>query len=448
MRTPIADFVRRYAESGVARFHMPGHKGVSFLGCEPYDLTEIEGADLLSQANGIIAESEANATALFGTAHSYYSTEGSTLCIKAMLRLVMQDTPRSHRQRILAARNAHKAFLYAAALLDLDVEWLYPQFPSHLCCCEITAEQISNALSTATALPAAVYLTSPDYLGGTVDVAAIAKVCDTYGVPLLVDNAHGAYLQFLEPSQHPIALGATMCCDSAHKTLPVLTGGAYLHVSKQAPHAYLEAARDAMALFASTSPSYLILQSLDLCNRYLSDGYREVLSGQIERLGCLRRCLNECGIAALDSEPLKLVLHATAFGYTGDELAAYLRARLIECEFSDTEYLVLMLTPQNSEDELKRLSDALLSLHPRAPLATTAPFTPMPHTACMSIREAILSPHEILDVKNAVGRILATPTVSCPPAIPIVVSGEEITEGDVKLFLHYSIEQVTVVKGN
>ena len=446
MKTPIADFAKQYANSGVARFHMPGHKGVPHLGCEPYDLTEIDGADVLSQACGIIAESENNATALFDTAHTYYSTEGSTLCIKAMLRLVTQNMPRATRPRILAARNAHKAFVYAAALLDLDVEWLYPEAPSHLCSCVITSAQVADALKNAAILPAAVYLTSPDYLGQIADLAAIAGVCDLYGVPLLVDNAHGAYLQFLKPSQHPIALGAAMCCDSAHKTLPALTGGAYLHVSKKAPSAYLNAARDAMALFASTSPSYLILQSLDLCNRYLANDYQKELCELTSRMTLLRKALRQQGIAVIDSEPLKLVLRAAAFGYTGDELAVYLRERQMECEFSDAEYLVLMLTPQNSDDDLQRLSDALFALPLRQPLPQAAPLAPTPHTACTSIREAILSPHEILDVRDAVGRILATPTVSCPPAIPIVISGERITCEDVTLFDRYGISSVAVVR--
>ena len=114
----------------------------------------------------------------------------------------------------------------------------------------------------------AFYLTSPDYLGGMQDIAALSAVCDAHGVPLLVDNAHGAYLRFLPGgSRHPIDLGAAACCDSGHKTLPVLTGGAYLHLGPKAPVQEESTVRSALALFGSTSPSYLILQSLDACNR-------------------------------------------------------------------------------------------------------------------------------------------------------------------------------------
>ena len=103
MTTPIVDFVRQYAQSGTARLHMPGHKGQSLLGCEPWDITEIRGADELYEAEGIIAQSEANATRLFGTAHTYYSTEGSSQCIRAMLCLALQGAPRTGKRPVLLA---------------------------------------------------------------------------------------------------------------------------------------------------------------------------------------------------------------------------------------------------------------------------------------------------------------------------------------------------------
>ena len=232
MTTPIVDFVRSYAQSGTARLHMPGHKGQSLLGFEPLDITEIRGADELYAPEGIIAESEANATRLFGTAHSYYSTEGSSQCIRAMLFLALQGAPQSGKRPVLlAARNAHKALLYAAALLDFDIRWLWPsaQAEGALCSCPVTAEALTGALHALAQQgisPFGVYVTSPDYLGGVQDIPALAAVCRAQGVPLLVDNAHGAYLRFLPQNCHPIAQGAAMCCDSAHKTLPVVTGGA------------------------------------------------------------------------------------------------------------------------------------------------------------------------------------------------------------------------------
>ena len=351
MTTPIVDFVRSYAKSGTSRLHMPGHKGQKLLGFEEADITEIKGADELYEAEGIIAESEANATKLFGTAHTYYSTEGSSQCIRAMLCLALQAAPAGQRPVLLAARNAHKALLYAAALLDFDIEWLWPapEAAGALCSCPVTAGQLEQALERLSGqgrTPFGVYVTSPDYLGGMQDIAALSKVCDAHGVPLLVDNAHGAYLNFLVGgSKHPMALGAAMCCDSGHKTLPVLTGGAYLHLGLKAPVQDETAVRNALALFGSTSPSYLILQSLDRCNRYLSEGYPLRLYSCCGQLTRLRRVLNEAAAAAgsklslaVDDparEPLKLTLDAAALGLTGTALAEALRKYAIECEYAD-----------------------------------------------------------------------------------------------------------------
>ena len=257
------------------------------LGIEKYDLTEIDGLDVLYSASGVIEESENNASKLFCTAHTYYSTEGSTLAIKAMLATVLYSRKSDTPPTVLAARNVHKAFISAAALLDFEPLWLFGK-GNHVCVSQITADDVKEALSKMESKPAAVYVTSPDYLGNTLDIEGIAKVCDEYSVPLLVDNAHGAYLAFLDESEHPIAKGAAMCADSAHKTLPVLTGGAYLHISSKYSH-YTKWARSALSLFASTSPSYLILSSLDMANRYISDGYKERLSAFIKKVDFIKK---------------------------------------------------------------------------------------------------------------------------------------------------------------
>ena len=224
-RTPIYDFVSEYLTKDMSRFHMPGHKGKKILGCEERDLTEIAEADDLLHAQGIIAESEHTASGLFGSACTVYSTEGSTLAVKTMIRLAMMCRP-SRRFRILAARNVHSSFVHACALLDIDVEWLYEEEAASLCRCLITPQKLRAALDRMEEKPDAFYVTSPDYLGNMADIRELADVCHTCGVMLLVDNAHGAYLRFLDRPMHPMDLGADMCCDSAHKTLPVLTGGA------------------------------------------------------------------------------------------------------------------------------------------------------------------------------------------------------------------------------
>lgn len=467
--TPIVDFVHRYARSGTARLHMPGHKGASLLGFEPWDITEIRGADELYEPEGIIAESEANATRLFGTAHTYYSTEGSSQCIRAMLCLAMQAAPAGQRPLLLAARNAHKALLYSAALLDFDIQWLWaqPEQSGALCSCPIAAQQLALALQTLaqqSKKPFGVYVTSPDYLGGVQDIAALSKVCKKYDVPLLVDNAHGAYLHFLpEGSQHPIQLGAAMCCDSAHKTLPVVTGGAYLHLGKNAPIQDEATVRGSLGLFGSTSPSYLILQSLDHCNQLLAGEYPQQIAHICKALQAMRSELNAVAVTkgcpapfALETgacEPLKLTLDAASIGQTGDFLAGLLRSGGLECEYADPCYVVLMFTPYNLSADFERLRELLLaqlnalSAPPHIPDNKSDLFLRLEQQlkTCCSIRQAVFAPQIRIPVRQALGRICAMPTVSCPPAIPIVVSGEQITEAAVELMVQYQIHEVSVL---
>ena len=208
MKTPIVDFVRRYAASGTSRLHMPGHKGCGPLGCEQWDITEIQGADELYEAEGIIAESEANATALFGTAHTYYSTEGSSQCIRAMLALALalqSAKPTGQRPVLCAARNAHKALLYAAALLDFDIRWLWPAADAAeaLCSCPVTPAALEAVLTAGERegqAPFAVYVTSPDYLGGVQDIAGLARVCTAHGLPLLVEPKRFSVLRTVASS--------------------------------------------------------------------------------------------------------------------------------------------------------------------------------------------------------------------------------------------------------
>lgn len=443
MDSPIAAFLREYAASNIARFHMPGHKGSGPLGCEALDITEIQGADSLYEAAGIIAQSEQNASALFGTGRTLYSTEGSSQCIRAMLYLALQNRPRGSAPVILAARNVHKAFVYAAALLDFTPVWLWPEAGESLLQCPVSPNQVAAALDAMAQPPAAVYLTSPDYLGGMADVEAIARVCHRRGTVLLVDNAHGAYLRFLRPSRHPMDQGADLCCDSAHKTLPVLTGGAYLHIGKNAPAAFGEKARQAMALFGSTSPSYLTLLSLDLCNQTLAGDYPERLGEMTERLALLRCRLKDRGWQLGETDPLRLTLRASE-GESGLHLAQRLRENAIECEYADEEYLVLMLTPDNSRSELTRLEQAL-GCAPALPKGQSL----LPQARgeqAMPVRQALFAPQETVAAAQALGRVCGAPTVSCPPAVPIAVSGERIGQPALALFAHYGISHVDVVK--
>ena len=441
MKTPICDFVREYARSDALKLHMPGHKGKSFLGFEGLDITEVDGADSLYEASGIIAESEKNASDIFGC-DTYYSTEGSSQCIRAMVYLVsLYAKSKGERPLIWAGRNAHKTFHSAIALLNVDVEWIYPDEDENYLSCGITVEKLEKILTECEKKPTAIYLTSPDYLGNVLDIASISQFCRKNEILLAVDNAHGAYLKFLTPSRHPIDLGADICCDSAHKTLPVLTGGAYLHLSESFAQNMGGCVKNALALFGSTSPSYLILQSLDAANSYLEQ-YAGKLSAFVSRVDLLKSDLIQNGYELYGDEALKITIETKKYGYFGCDFAKTLKEKGIVCEFCDPDFVVLMLTPEI--ENLDRVEKILLSVPKLEQIDQPAPnFSRLKRKD--SIREAILSPSQAVAIENSLGRVVAMASVGCPPAVPIAVAGELVDENAVKCFRYYGIEKINVI---
>ena len=442
MKTPICDFVKAYAKSNVIKLHMPGHKGKGVLGFEGLDITEIDGADSLYEASGIIAESERNASAIFGC-DTYYSTEGSSQCIRAMMYLVsLVAKGRGEKPYVLAGRNAHKTFHSAVALLDMDVDWIYPDESDNYLSCKVDAKKLQKILENSERKPTVVYLTSPDYLGNVIDIASISKICHENGVLLAVDNAHGAYLKFLSSSLHPIDLGADICCDSAHKTLPVLTGGAYLHLSSSFASEVGDCVKNALVLFGSTSPSYLILQSLDAANDYL-ENYPKRLQTFISNVESLKDRLIEGGYELYGNEALKITLQTKKYGYLGYDFAKILNEKGIVCEFCDPDFVVLMLTPEI--ENLCEVEEILLSIEKRESINLFAPNFKRLERA-ISIREAVLSPSECVDVHKSLGRVVAMASVGCPPAVPVAVAGEIVDENALECFRYYGIEKINVIK--
>ena len=388
MKTPIVSFLKSYQDRSPVRMHMPGHKGVGIFGFEGMDLTEINGADELFAAEGIIKESEQNASSLFGCP-TYYSTQGSTLCIQTMCTILCQDAKsKGKKPKILAGRNAHRSFIHAAALLDFDVAWLYGN--NDYLSCKISPETLEKEIVENH--PTAVYLTNPDYLGNLLDITALASICKKYNVLLAIDNAHGAYLRFLKDSLHPIDLGADLCCDSAHKTLPVLTGGAYLHLSDS------------------------------LKNKLVQRGYT-ILSG----------------------EPMKITISTKDYGYTGNEIAYFLMDRDIYPEFYDSDYIVFMPSPYNTNADFERLEECLCKIQRKSVVFNL--FPKLEHVKkVMNIREALFAPSMKVDVSKSLGQICSSVTVSCPPAILPVIPGEVISACAIEVMKYYGIESVRVVK--
>lgn len=441
MKTPIVSFLKSYQEKSPVRMHMPGHKGAGILGFEGMDLTEIYGADELFAAEGIIKESEQNASSLFGCP-TYYSTQGSTLCIQTMCTILCQDAKsKGKKPKILAGRNAHRSFIHAAALLDFEIEWLYGN--SDYLSCKIHAEDLEKAIIES--LPTAVYLTNPDYLGNLLDIQSLASVCKKHNVLLAIDNAHGAYLRFLEPSLHPIDLGADLCCGSAHKTLPVLTGGAYLHLSDSLNQVWKNDVKHFMEYFSSTSPSYLIMASLDAINEVLDTTFKKSLSECIQRVDGLKNTLVQHGYTILSGEPMKITISTKEFGYTGNEIANLLMECDIYPEFYDSDYIVLMPSPYNTKDDFERLQKCLCGID-RKPILINKPPKLEQSKKAMNVRQALFSSSITLDVSKSLGQVCSSVTVSCPPAILPVIPGEVISESSIEVMKYYGIETVRVVK--
>lgn len=442
MDTPVFDFIKNYAASDVLRCHMPGHKGKSSLyGATllyDLDITEINGADSLFEADGIIAESERNMASLYKTAATVYSAGGSTLCIQAMLAIM-----KSENRRIFAVRNVHRAFLNAAALLGLDVEWILPDYTGGILSGSICPESVEKCLSACDE-PSCLYVTSPDYTGSLADIERLSAICRRYGSRLIVDNAHGAHLAFMEKPFHPISLGADMCCDSAHKMLPALTGAAMLHTSRKE---YAPLLKQAMSLFASTSPSYPIMASLDICCRYIDEDICSDIAKNIGLISKLRSRFSQRLIFSC-SEPFHITIKAAESGYNGNEIARLLRKNGVECEYSDRELVILLMSPVCDESDYMKLSEALDSalITAEKHQPTIAPFIMHMPERAMSIREAVFSVSEEIPVENALGRICGAVKVPCPPAVPIAASGEIIDEECIKIFKSYGISTVNVVK--
>lgn len=208
---------------------------------------------------------------------------------------------------------------------------------------------------------------------------------------------------------------------------------------------FVKRTKDAMALFGSTSPSYLILQSLDMANWYIAEGYREKLEQFLVKVEKVKEKLKREGFVFVGQEPLKLTLATKSYGYLGTEFSAELRRQGIETEFADPDYVVMMLSCEMGEMGLRKMADAICKVRRRMPVQEMPPEVELPKQV-MSVRNAIFSPQEKVSAKDSEGRILASLNVGCPPAVPIAVCGERIDKKAIELFEYYGIDSCNVVK--
>lgn len=435
--------LRAQLDTGRARFHMPGHKGIlppPFESIAPYDMTELPGTDSLYEATGCLLALEKRFSRLYDTELSVLSASGSTLCIQTMLALLPPGST------VLCERGLHISALNAMGLLGLTPAWVLPCGDSggSLPCPPAAADFAAAYRRSPHA--SAVYVTSPNYYGALADIRAIAEWCHSEGLALLCDNAHGAHLRFLSPICHPIALGADICCDSLHKTLPALTGAALLHVKKGG----LLTGRDykrRMSWFGSTSPSYLIMLSADLLAKRLATTLPGQLQACARRVAALKSEAEKLGAALflpLQAEPLRLTL--PIFGSISQQSAyELLKSCQIEPEICSPMAVVLLFSPENTEEEYERAL-RLLRLWPKgAPLKTSAPCFSLPKRA-MPLREAMLAQSERIPLNRALSRVVSGVVAPCPPGVPLLMSGEMLDRDGIFLLESYGINEIDVVK--
>ena len=431
---PLFDAIKRHLAENRSRFHTPGHSGRTaslypLSGILPYDLTEVGELDSLYEATGVIAESEVLAARVFGSYSTLFSAGGATLCIQAMLSLAAKPG-----DKVLFSRNLHRSAINACALLDIHPVFAYPGQNGR-----IPPEEINRLLASADI--SAVYLTSPDYYGRLQSISEIAAICEIHNLPLLVDNAHGSHLIFFD--MHPLTLGAEMTACSAHKTLPVLTGGAYLNLRGQR---FAAGAKSAMAVFGSTSPSYPVLLSLELCRDWCEKEGRNAFSRLKSKVDAVRHEAVRQGFRFETelTDPVRLRFDTGALGIDARQAAAVFLAHGVQPELADRSNVVFIPTPFHTEEDFSHLCSAVKCLNPLGHTHRQSP-PPRPETV-LPVREAAFAAWEFISVKNSAGRVAAGAVCPCPPGIPLIIPGEKI-DGDVILHLLGSgIETVKVVK--
>ena len=436
MDTPLYNRLKKHNSLDRSSFHTPGHKCSGFFDNTllELDFTELPDTDALYEAQDVILKTEENAAQLFGAARSLISAGGCSLAIMSMLKLAHE-----RGRKMLIARNAHRSAINAAALLGIKPIWLIPDGGNGYTG-RIDPESVERILSAENDI-SAVYITSPTYYGELCDIRTIADICHKYDALLLVDNAHGSHLAFLSENLHPIHLGADMTACSLHKTLPVLTSGAILNISDVS---LAVNAKSAMSLFGSTSPSYPVMASIDICIAYMAESGRERYCECEERVNELKKLAVIRGIHMPQGccDPLRITLNTASVGLYGtEEQLRYFEGMDIDCEFCDGENAVFICTPFNGEKDFLRLRKAIENI-PIEKAKNPIKVPSILPEAKMSIREAVLAPTESVLSEKAVGRIAADTVCPCPPGVPIIMPGEMISEE----IISFLPEKIRVVK--
>lgn len=428
MTAPLYDSLQRFADSDPLRLHMPGHKGRMdglFRDASSIDFTELPPTGNLYTGEGPIADAEALFARTGGARDALFFTCGATQGIYTMLAAAV-----GRDGTLILDRGCHRSVYHGMALLDIAPVYLQPPLlPGLDLPAPVSGESLEQAL-TEHPEASAVFLTSPSYYGVITDLRPLAEICRRHSVFLLVDQAHGAHFPF---AGLPTAVeeGADLAVVSAHKTLPALGSSSILYAGHRAPWDRLRL-KSLAQIFATTSPSYPILASIDLARASLegTEDYRDAAAltrefrDRIRRETPFRPLTEDNGISL---DPCRLTVDTAAGGLSGTEADRLLREKNIYVEMADPTYLVAIITCRDTRADLERFLAALKVLPAGAPLRQEDGLPPAP-VVRQRIRTAVFGPAESVLLGEAAGRISAQFVAPYPPGIPVIAPGEEITE--------------------
>lgn len=457
----------KYGKSEIYPFHMPGHKRQGeFPNLFSVDITEVEGFDNLHHPEGILRASMDWAASVYGADRTWYLVNGSTCGILSAI-----FGTAGSGETILMARNCHKSAYHGAAIRRLRTVYVYPQHIGELGIAGgILPEDVDNFLEEHPEIRT-VLVVSPTYDGVVSDIRGIAEAVHRRGIPLIVDEAHGAHFSFGGGFPEPaLSCGADVVIQSLHKTLGSFTQTAVMHARKG--FVDFEKLERYLQIFQSSSPSYVFLAGIEQCIFGMAEqGGAELAAflGEIRRLrkgltdpgGLTKlRLLNRdvcgrCGVWDLDES--KLVVSARGCGITGEQLMARLREEYgLELEMCGADYVTAITTMWDTEEGLRRLSDALREIDrglaerdevadqagefgpAGEPTETASGVVVLPAAqAAMTMAEAFEAPWEELPLADCAGRISTEFIYLYPPGIPMAAPGEWLTEETVRTALAY-----------
>ena len=414
---------------GVYPFHMPGHKRnpKHLKNYAPLDVTEIEATDNLLNPTGVIKSAQKRTSALFKTKKTFYITGGSTTALHAAIKAVTKQN-----DTILLGRNCHKSVYSAAELLNLKPCYIYPKI---ICVLGVFGEAEPQKLDKLlTDTPAsAVVITSPTYEGIVSDISSIAETVHRHGAVLIVDSAHGAHLGFSDKFPKSARfLGADIVIESAHKTLPCLTGAALLHICSDVVSKAKIA--ESIRTFASSSPPYPIIYSLDDMTHLLKrkgeklfNSYNKKLDRFYEKALSLKKIFVYSGKGSFDFDKGKLCLITKNTNINGFTLKKLLLEKGVCCEMASENYCLAMTSIADTKRGFNRLFRALKQID------KTLCFKDC-DSSCEVIkpqREKFpfeIDSYEFVEPEKAIGKISAEYIFAYPPGSPIIAPGEVITE--------------------